>query len=175
MNRLKLASHTDQFISFWKKICECYTCVWNLCHTSDRGSVQCCSFGGEPDSYHPPVTVFCRCCSVWLLSFPQSQRLSSKFIILCLRRNVTQHNSSYCSDTKVFAALTRAPEQVCIWGRVVILGWLRFYICSYYITCLKAFGSFHVHCALYPLHIGLSLVEKEAHILKNNKCIQNYG
>jgi hypothetical protein len=162
---MKLAPHTDKFISFWKKNGECYTCVWNLCHTSDRESVQCCSFGEEPDSKHLPVTVFSRCCSVWLLAFPKSQKLSSKVIILRLWRNVTQHNSSSCSDTQVLPALTEALEQVCIWRRVEILGWLRFYICSpYYITCLKAFGSFYVHCTLYPLSILVWARWRKKHI-----------
>jgi hypothetical protein len=133
------------------------TRVWNLCHTSDRRSVQCCSFGEVPDSNHPPVTVFSRCCSMWLLALPKSQRLSSKVIILRLRRNVMQHNNSSRSDTEVLPALTEALEQACIWRRVVIVGWLRFYICSsYYITCPKAFGSFHVHCTYLTYWFELS-------------------
>jgi hypothetical protein len=85
------------------------------------------------------------------------------------------HRGASSTDREVLPALTEALEQACIWRRVVIVGWLRFDICcSYYITCPKAFGSFHVHCTIYPLHIGLSSVEKETHSLKNNKCIQNY-
>jgi len=69
-------------------VCEIYAI-----HLTDW-SVQCCSFGEEPDSNHPQITVFSRCCSMWLLALPKSQRLSSKVIILRLKRNVTQHNSS---------------------------------------------------------------------------------
>lgn len=152
-----------------------HVCVWNMCCSSDRGSVLCCSFCEEPDSNHPPFTAFSGCFSVWLLALPRSHSSSPKFVILHLRGNVIQHNNSSCSHAEVLLALTGALEQVCIWRSVVMLGWLRFYICSSCcITCLEAFGSFSVHITLYHLHIGLSLVEKEAHKLKN-KCVQNYG